>query len=623
MVVLVPGRSGSNDVVTPSRTLRGGRSRARPEEQQRTAREALEGPLEWEGRIEPTGVLATGGSSVILDARQDGLRRKVAVKVGSIEASSDELIRMEASLTGRLEHPSVVPVHGLVRTRGGRPAMVMKRIDGAHWGRYLRDPGRIPLPDRADPLDWHLGVLSRVCEGVAYAHSRGVVHRDLKPGNIMVGRFGEVLIIDWGIAVAVDTDGPTGLPHAATESTVIGTPAYMAPECFPGGPGPATASDIYQLGGLLYRVLGGGFPNGEGPIHAQALVARTGDRPYPDDAPEGLVAIARRALDPDPRLRHPTVESFQAALARFRKRREALPLVEDGRACLEGLRATADALAEGREPITASQRAAVYRLYGEAWFAFRHARRIDPDLQAAADGMRDTAVLLARAELAAGHIELADVALRNVDDVPSDIVEAVARARLAQAEREEHLQQLLAEEHANSPLVDIETRIAMLVAVCLAWVGEGLMLGAAGASVGARELAAGEALTLALGVALMLGLRTASSRGGFTRRAVVYVSLILGSRLLLAVCAMLVGMSLSAALVATAVLTSLIVVVGALTMNRAMWPGAVGFILASISSALRPDDAPWILAAASGLLGLNFVRNGLAFRRQRDARRQD
>jgi len=622
VVPTVSGSPGSNDPATPSRTLRGGRRPIRATDQQRTAKAALQGPMRWEGMVEPMGVLAVGGSSVILDARQDRVRRKVAVKVGTLDGSSDELILMEASLTGRLEHPSVVPVHGLARTQGGRPAIVMKKIEGAHWGRFMRDPNRIPQPDRADPLDWHLGVLLRVCEGVAYAHSRGVVHRDLKPGNVMVGRFGEVLIIDWGIAVAVDAEGPTGLPHATTESTIVGTPAYMSPECFPGGQQPGIASDIYQLGGLLYRVLGGGFPNGEGPIDAQALVARTGDRRFPVDAPEGLVAVAQRALDPDPMLRHPTVESFRRALARFRQRRQALPLVVDGRACLSELRATAESLAEGPDAVSTAQRAAIYRLYGEAWFAFRHARRIDPELAAAAEGLRDTAVVLAQAELAAGHIELADAALRNVDDVPADIVEAVARERVSQAERQAHLEALLAEERARSPLVDIETRIAMLVAVCLAWTAEGAMLGLAGESVGTKELLAGEGLTLALGVALMLGLRTASSRGAFTRRTVGFVSLILGSRLLLAVCAVLVGMTLPAALVSLTVLTSLIVVVGVLTMNVAMWPSAVGFVAASLAGAAWPDDAAWTMATASALLAANFIRNGIAFRRQRDAQQK-
>jgi serine/threonine-protein kinase len=143
-------------------------------------------------------------------------------------------------------------VYSLSLDEAGLPVLVMKRIEGVTWGQLLRDPAAMAkhAPDRP-PLDEHLRILGQVCNAVHFAHARGVVHRDLKPDNVMVGAFGEVYVVDWGIATAF---GP------ATQ--LAGTPAYMAPEML-GTPGArlSAKTDVYLLGAMLFEVLVGRAPH--------------------------------------------------------------------------------------------------------------------------------------------------------------------------------------------------------------------------------------------------------------------------------------------------------------------------------------------------------------------------
>jgi len=190
----------------------------------------------------------------------------------------------------RLEHPGIVPVHDLGTLPDGRIFYVMKLVDGTRLDAYSKSSAA---------LHERLRVFLRICETVAFAHSQGIIHRDLKPENIMVGHFGEVLVLDWGVAKIVGVEreysSPVSAPRSHTASgTVIGTPGYMAPEQFSGVSDQVDArSDVFSLGMTL-----------------QALVA-------PLSVPNRLQAIWRKAAATDRSARYPRVLELSSDVERF------------------------------------------------------------------------------------------------------------------------------------------------------------------------------------------------------------------------------------------------------------------------------------------------------------------
>ena len=203
--------------------------------------------------------LAAGGMGSVYVAHDTELDRRVALKVLRLPDPSGALTaRMvrEAKIVAQLEHPGIVPIHDLGRLPDERPFYVSKLVQGQPL--HVHAQSLPDLPDR-------LRVFQRVCEAVAFAHSRGVLHRDLKPENILVGSFGEVLVMDWGVAKLLHTDEvqaelltePT-VPGDTHAGAVVGTPGYMAPEQRRGDPVDARA-DVYTLG-ILLRSLSGQNP---------------------------------------------------------------------------------------------------------------------------------------------------------------------------------------------------------------------------------------------------------------------------------------------------------------------------------------------------------------------------
>jgi eukaryotic-like serine/threonine-protein kinase len=265
--------------------------------------------------------LGRGGMGTVYAAEDAVLRRRVALKVLATSAArpgAADRMWNEARILAHLEHPGIVPVHDAGVLPDGRIFYAMKLVDGRRLDELAP---RRPLAER-------LRAFQRIVEAVAFAHARGIVHRDLKPENVMVGPFGEVLVMDWGVATALrDSAGgaaaaeevPTGVTAAGE---IVGTPAYMAPEQASGdGARIGPAADVYGLGAILHFLLAGAPPfdddSASRRARGEAMPADGVPQPLDHGVPPALAAIVRRAMAAEPAARYGSAEELSAEVARF------------------------------------------------------------------------------------------------------------------------------------------------------------------------------------------------------------------------------------------------------------------------------------------------------------------
>ncbi len=252
-------------------------------------------------------VIGRGGMGEVLVAQDLRIGREVAVKRIRGRPSPDAIDRFlrEARIQARLDHPAIVPVYELATDADGVPFFTMKRLTGVTLTERLGDEGK-----KIQPL---LRAFADVCLAIELAHSRGVVHRDLKPSNIMLGDFGEVYVLDWGVArVIADTTRSTRPITAqpdeenTTAGSILGTPGYMAPEQVRGNDAGPPA-DVYSLGAILFEMLSGEplHPRGEPALAATLMTPQTAPSARAADrtiAPElDLACFDALADDPDAR----------------------------------------------------------------------------------------------------------------------------------------------------------------------------------------------------------------------------------------------------------------------------------------------------------------------------------
>jgi tetratricopeptide (TPR) repeat protein len=307
------------------------------------------------GRYKIGAEIARGGMGIVYAARDLAFDRDVAVKTVRGDAWSESTVErffFESRVTGKLQHPGVPPVHDLGKLPDGRPFLVMKLIRGRTLAEHLEDSARVKDRDR-----W-LRVFEQLAETVGFAHAEGVIHRDLKPANVMIGAFGEVQVMDWGLAKLPGTAGdvPANEDEGDEEGgsrtragSVMGTPAYMPPEQATGdlerlGP----PADVFALGAILCEILTGKPPyDGEHTrtILAQAAtgnIAEARKRLEACGAAEELVRLAERCLATEPRDRPATGSDVARAVAEYRSGVEArLRAVETERAAAEAKAAEA------------------------------------------------------------------------------------------------------------------------------------------------------------------------------------------------------------------------------------------------------------------------------------------
>ena len=261
-----------------------------------------------------------GGMGVVYRAFDRELQREIAIKLSSDQSDGDRAIRFrrEAQISARLQHPGVIPIHQVGQLKDGRQYIAMKLVDGETLSSVIRDQGNPQPPTKL------LAIFADICNTMAFAHSREIIHRDLKPENIMIGAFGEVQIMDWGLARKLDgeqledvpdhdfasIEAETTLKAKETQSlipgetqvgSVMGTPAYMSPEQAHGLKADQRA-DVFSLGGILFEII-------------------TGQAPF--DAPTATMALAK-SIDSD----------LASAFARLDSSEADDPLIQLTKECL-------------------------------------------------------------------------------------------------------------------------------------------------------------------------------------------------------------------------------------------------------------------------------------------------
>jgi len=297
-------------------------------------------------------VVAQGGMGAILDAQQTATKRRVAMKVMLTTEDEGDVLRFieEAQVTAQLEHPNIVPVHELGVDDQDQLFYTMKMVRGITLKKIITLLRQgVAGTVKKYQLPALLTVFQKACDAVAFAHSKGVIHRDIKPENIMIGDFGEVLVMDWGLAKVIgrkesrSAHQPSVVTSTRTADqefgntmagTVMGTPYYMAPEQARGEVETLDGrADIYSLGVILYELLYLRYPITGDTLEAVLDNVRAGAIRWPNPrasirqnaldhlpggrAPDSLVAVCRKALALDPAQRYGRVEDFQADLEAY------------------------------------------------------------------------------------------------------------------------------------------------------------------------------------------------------------------------------------------------------------------------------------------------------------------
>ncbi|MFT3698093.1 MAG: WD40 repeat domain-containing serine/threonine-protein kinase [Kofleriaceae bacterium] len=263
--------------------------------------------------------IASGGMGRISKAHDRRLGREVAIKE-MLEPDQRARFEREATITARLQHPAIVPIYEAGTWPNGGAFYTMRLVSGGTLAAAI---------EKCSTLEERLRLLPHVVaatEALAYAHAQRVIHRDLKPHNVLVGEFGETVVIDWGLAKELDRSDVVDPSHAhgedvglTLEGSVIGTPCFMAPEQANGELLDARA-DVYALGAILYNVLSGRPPYYAKGMTTDALIAAVLTRepePLDDDVPADLAAVVARAMQRSPADRYATAKEMAEELRRF------------------------------------------------------------------------------------------------------------------------------------------------------------------------------------------------------------------------------------------------------------------------------------------------------------------
>jgi len=349
-------------------------------------------------------VLGQGAMGIVYQARQKSINRSVALKMLTARLAEDhkqrEQFLAEAVVTGELAHPNIVPIYDLALNQQGELFYSMKQVQGTPWSARLA----------SNRLAENLEIWMRVADAVAFAHARGVIHRDLKPENVMLGDFGEVLLMDWGIAVSKEMLSD---PVVRMSSGMAGTPAYMAPEMAENGPlhRLRPTADIYLMGAILYEIVTGKPPHTGSDIWA-CLQAVVNNEIQPTDKEGELVDIALRAMAAKPEDRYPDMQQMQAAVREYQSHAESNTLV-----------------VRGDQELDAASKTGDYAHYQQAMVAFREALTLWPENRRAEVRLEEARIACAKRTLRTGDYDLGLSVLDPAKREHAPLVQQLRRRR--------------------------------------------------------------------------------------------------------------------------------------------------------------------------------------------------
>ncbi|MBD3240592.1 MAG: protein kinase [Chitinivibrionales bacterium] len=360
-------------------------------------------------RFDVVGEAGHGGTSHVYTVVDRSLGRTIALKLLRGRAEQKKGVKRrfihEARVTAMLEHPNIVPVYDIGVTKDDRVYFLMKNVSGVSVGdavRAARDGH--PVPPEFETIDGRLRIMLKVCDALAFAHNRGYIHQDIKPDNIMLGEFGEVLILDWGCALG-EKERSRGA--AAT----YGTPAYMSPEQAR-QEGADERSDVYCLGATLYHMLTLCHPTWSNDPNEFWEMKRKGElSPLPERIrqalPEALLGVTRTAMAPEPAERYESVAAFQNAITDYQAHAESIALAH-----------------RASEQLAAAGAHAEYHDYSRITARFEQALEMWSQNRDALDGLTRVKRCHALRALERGDLELAD-SIAKGESALADVVEKI------------------------------------------------------------------------------------------------------------------------------------------------------------------------------------------------------
>ena len=552
--------------------------------------------------------LGEGGMALVREAMQRSVGRSVAVKtLRDDDVSPRSTLRLlhEAWVTGALEHPNIVPLYDIALDRSGAPLVLLKRVDGDHWGRLLREESafRARFGD-ADPLETHLRLLMQVANAVSHAHRRGIVHRDIKPENVMVGEGGEPYLVDWGIAVSL-RDDPTGrLPLAKDARGIAGTLCYLAPEMIGvSEDGLSERTDVYLLGAVLYEIVCGAPPHLAPDALSMLRSALVSEPRIPPSVPEELAAICRHAMSLLPHDRFPSAEAFRDAVARFLSHRASEELsraAEDSLVVLE----TAVRDASGED---ADRRRVVQRAFAEAHFGFREAARSWPESVRARGGLEAATAAMVRFELDNGDPAAAAGHLAALSEPPAELSARVRGALEADAEAKRRIAELRELGRDHDPLIGRGARIAAMGILGAAFTFSPAINWLRGVAPSYRGLFTAVVAFLILSTLVVYAGRRELLATALNRRLVGSLFVTLGTQAFLHGTAYVFGLPAEASQLMQFCIW--LVVSGMLTVfvDKRLWISVATFALGWLATARDYDLRPLLSTIGNGVFALNLI----------------
>jgi|GEM_PF-3591208 len=380
--------------------------------------------------------IGEGAAGVIHSATQTSLGREVALKTlrkEDPEGTHGMALEREARVMASLGHPAIPPIHLLDRDDKGGPRVAMLRVRGRPWRSYVGLEGELECPDpTADPLEWHLRILMRICAATHYAHERGILHRDIKLSNAMIGEDGHAYLLDWGLARSLRGDDELGLPLAETEQDVVGTPGYLPAELAEAGD-VDERTDVYLLGSCLHTLLTGKLRHPGRTTITRLISAHNGRPPIlPDTVPAGLGDIVRRATALKKDDRHASAEELRADIGRFLRQRGSHTLLQ---AAEDALVRVEELVQQTNLPTGTEADRGIALLMGEVAFGFRQAGREWPHNPKIPSGMRRLSLARTKRALDVGDIRQARRLLDEVDLPPTDLLTRLRKAEAAEKTR--------------------------------------------------------------------------------------------------------------------------------------------------------------------------------------------